>query len=98
MPRIHTVHSPSVLCTHGDRIEMKKPCLITGFLDCCRLYKLDSDVGSAGEARSPARKRRLVKKMLLYACERNMEAYDGKGEHGSHFIYLNTTVPNLTVA
>ena len=96
MPRIHAVQSPSVLCTHGDRIEMKKPCLITGFLDCCRLYKFDSSEG-VSRGTSPT-KTRMVKKMLLYACERNMEAYDGKGEHGSDFIYLNTTIPNLTVA
>ena len=28
-----------VVCIHVDSIELKKACLITGFLDCCREFK-----------------------------------------------------------
>ena len=75
-----------VLCIHVGRIEMKNPCLITAFLDCCREYTYTTRGGiHAPKSESPHSK--LVQKFFLYACQRNGEAYEGSGEYGSAFIF-----------
>ena len=72
-----------MLCTHTHRIAMKNPCLITGFFDCCRVHAPSASQHTAGAGRS------IVKKLILYACDRNSEAFDGKGKHGSECICQN---------
>ena len=80
---------PTTFCFYAGRIEMKKPCLITGVLDCCRLF---APRGSIGEPKSESSHSTLVQKLILYACDRNMEAYDGNGKHGNEFICRNETM------
>ena len=74
-----------MLCAHGDRITMKKACLITGFFDCCRL----DESGASERVAVSEVSRGLLQKLILYACERHAEAYDGKGKHGSDCICRN---------
>jgi len=73
------------------RIAMKNPCLITGFFDCCRVHAPSASQHTAGAGRS------IVKKLILYACDRNSEASDGKGKHGvfTGCLLTHLTTPNL---
>ena len=90
-----TIHT--TFCFYAGRIELKKPCLITGILDCCRLFatrggEFTTRGGDKYEPKSESPRDKLVQKLILYACERNMEAYDGRDKHGSEFICQNKTM------
>ena len=78
-----------MVCIHVGRISLKKPCLITGFLDCCRLF---TTRGGKPQSKAESPHSNLVQKLILYACDRNGEAYDGNGKHGSDSICQNITM------
>ena len=93
-----TIHT--TFCFYAGRIELKKPCLITGILDCCREFAPHAEELATGEGelvrkyepKSKSPRSTLVQKLILYACERNMEAYDGNDKHGNEFICRNKTM------
>ena len=89
-----TIHT--TFCFYAGRIESKKPCLITGILDCCRLFAPHGGElatrGGIHEPKSESARSTLVQKLILYACERNMEAYDGNEKHGNELICRNETM------
>jgi len=61
-------------------MRLRKTCLVTCFLDCCREFTFDASEVITGPARSGNDE--LGQYLTLFACEPNGYAYDGKGKHG----------------
>ena len=87
-----TIHTTN--CFYAGRIELKKPCLITGVLDCCRSCVTRGGIHEGiHEPKSESPRSTLVQKLILHACDVNMEAYDGMHDkHGNEFICRNKTM------